>query len=260
LRPGFTWLAGLFSGAVFAWLLACNRRRGWTVTEKTLNHFSFLRFNPDFWSLPAQERGSFFASWESDLAKKTDGACTYFYQVSPTRADTDFLLWSALPADSNEASQKFFDGLARSLVSRRRWMEPSLTLWGYTHPSQYARGQSSQEIDPLQPQRKPFLTIYPFVKTVEWYLLSRDTRQGMMNQHIRIGHQYPEILQLLLYSFGLQDQEFVVVYEMDSLEKFSDLVNELRSSEARRYTERDTPTFTAIWHSAQELGDFYGQE
>lgn len=82
--------------------------------------------------------------------------------------------------------------------------------------------------------------------------MSREARQGMMNEHIRIGKQYKEIKQLLLYSFGVQDQEFVVVYEMDDLHQFSDLVNELRSSEARRYTLRDTPLHTAIYHPAEE--------
>jgi chlorite dismutase len=74
----------------------------------------------------------------------------------------------------------------------------------------------------------------------------------MMNEHIRVGKQYPEITQLLLYSFGLQDQEFVVVYETDDLVQFSDLVNELRSSDARRYTERDTPLYTATYRSPEE--------
>ncbi len=83
-------------------------------------------------------------------------------------------------------------------------------------------------------------------------MMSKDARQGMMNEHIRVGHQYPEIKQLLLYSFGLQDQEFIVVYEMDDLAQFSDLVNELRSTEARRYTERDTPIFTGVYHPAEE--------
>jgi chlorite dismutase len=82
--------------------------------------------------------------------------------------------------------------------------------------------------------------------------MSRDVRQGMMNQHIRIGKQYPEITQLLLYSFGIQDQEFVVVYETEDLTMFSDLVATLRGTEARRYTERDTPLHTAIYHPAEE--------
>jgi chlorite dismutase len=73
-----------------------------------------------------------------------------------------------------------------------------------------------------------------------------------MNEHIRIGKSYEEISQLLLYSFGLQNQEFVVVYETDDLARFSDLVNELRDTEARRFTLRDTPLHTAIYRPAEE--------
>ena len=82
--------------------------------------------------------------------------------------------------------------------------------------------------------------------------MGRESRQGMMNEHIRIGKQYEDISQLLLYSFGLQDQEFVVVYETDDLTRFSDLVNELRDTEGRRYTLGDTPVHTAVYHPAEE--------
>jgi chlorite dismutase len=83
-------------------------------------------------------------------------------------------------------------------------------------------------------------------------MMGREARQGMMNEHIRIGKQYEDITQLLLYSFGVQNQEFVVVYEMDDLTRFSDLVNELRSVEGRRYTERDTPLHLGMYHPAEE--------
>ena len=94
--------------------------------------------------------------------------------------------------------------------------------------------------------------MYPFTKTADWYLLGRDTRQGMMNEHIRIGKEFREITQLLLYSFGLQDQEFVVVYETDDLTLFSRLVYDLRDTEARRYTKGDTPLHTAVHISAEK--------
>jgi chlorite dismutase len=74
----------------------------------------------------------------------------------------------------------------------------------------------------------------------------------MMNEHIRLGKSYTEISQLLLYCFGLQDQEFVVVYEADDLVQFSELVRELRNTDGRLFTERDTPLYTAIYHSAEE--------
>ena len=73
-----------------------------------------------------------------------------------------------------------------------------------------------------------------------------------MNEHIRIGHQYPQISQLLLYSTGLQDQEFIVAYETDDLPAFSALVSELRTSDARPYTLSDTPIYTAVHHPTQD--------
>jgi chlorite dismutase len=222
-----------------------------------------MRFTTAFWEAPALFRQNFFTEWQAEM-KTADGilnaACQHFYQVAPLSSTSDALLWNALPVEDPLASAHFFEQLARTTNARRRWLEPVEALWGYTRPSQYARGGSSQEIDPLQTQRQTYLVAYPFVKTADWYLLSRDTRQGMMNQHIRIGHQYPEITQLLLYSTGLQDQEFVVVYETEDLNRFSELVSELRGSEARRYTQRDTPVYTAIWRSAEAMGALFGGE
>ena len=220
------------------------------MAERTLNHFAFFAFTDAYWSTPADDRAVFRTELLGALraaAQQVD-----VYQVFPARADTDIMVWSALPADEGCDAAGFFERFARAVNARRALIRPTTTVWGFTKPSQYSRGRSPQEIDPFAAERKPYLIGYPFVKTTEWYMMSRDARQGMMNEHIRIGHQYPEIKQLLLYSFGLQDQEFVVVYEADDLVKFSDLVYELRGTEARRFTERDTPLFTAIYHRPEE--------
>jgi chlorite dismutase len=155
-------------------------------------------------------------------------------------------------AEEPGLSSGFFERFACATNPHRHLLAPVNFLWGFTKPSQYTKTRSTQEIDPFAEQRKPYLVMYPFVKTTSWYLMSRETRQGMMNEHIRIGKQYPEITQLLLYSVGLQDQEFVVVYETADLGQFSDLVYELRDSEARRYTERDTPLYTAFYHPPEK--------
>ena len=226
------------------------------MAEKTINHFMFLKFTEQYWNLPAGKRADFFPA----LAQELQGAagCSNFYQISPLKAETDFLVWSAIPLADEKDEARFFERLAQSINSRRSYVQPVVNLWGYTRPSVYARGQSTQEIDPFAAQRQTYLVLYPFVKTVQWYLLGKDTRQGLMNEHIRIGHQYPEIKQLLLYSFGVQDQEFVVVYETENLYKFSELVHELRGSDVREYTERDTPNYAGIWRSAEAMADLFG--
>jgi chlorite dismutase len=219
------------------------------MAERTLNHFSFFAFTETYWTLDAEQRAAF----RTTLLDGLRGAASQLdiFQVFPARAEHDFLVWSAVPAEEGCNASTFFEGFARVVNPHRRLIRPVNTLWGFTKPSQYSKGRSPQEIDPFATERKRYLVGYPFVKTMDWYLMSRDARQGMMNEHIRVGHQYPEIKQLLLYSFGLQDQEFIVVYETDDLMMFSDLVNELRSTEARRYTQRDTPIFTAVYHPAE---------
>ena len=226
------------------------------MTDKTINHFMFLRFSGAFWALPAEQRAASLLAFAQSLQGVT--GCTNFYQVSPLKAGVDLLVWNAAPLESETDEAAFFQRLARGAFAHGSLFEQVEDLWGYTRPSVYSRAPSPQEIDPFAARRQPYLVLYPFVKTIQWYLLGKDTRQGMMNEHIRIGHQYPEIKQLLLYSFGVQDQEFIVVYETENLYHFSELVNELRGSDVREYTQRDTPVYTALWRSPGELAELVG--
>ncbi|HEX5838274.1 MAG TPA: chlorite dismutase family protein [Anaerolineales bacterium] len=215
---------------------------------RTLNHFSLFSFKDAYWSLSAEQRAEFQKNWLTALcnaARKVD-----IFQG--TEHDVDLVVWSAIEVNDNGDAAAFFEKFTKSLTPHRHLIEQKDSLWGFTRPSQYSKARSRQEIDPFSAERRTYLVIYPFSKTTEWYLMGREARQGMMNEHIRIGKQYDEISQLLLYSFGLQNQEFVVVYETDDLARFSDLVNELRDTEARRYTLRDTPLHTASYHPAEE--------
>ena len=107
-------------------------------------------------------------------------------------------------------------------------------------------------------ERSRYLIVYPFTKDTSWYLLGREARQGVMNEHMRIGHKYPQVRQLLANSFGLDDMDFLVAYETDDLPAFSQLVRDLRGSDSRRSTVRDTPILTAVHHTPAEIGDLLG--
>ncbi len=218
--------------------------------ERILSHFALFSFHETYWSLPLDERHALGQAWLAGLRETAPKI--HVYQIFPTRSEADVLVWSAQPADQPCDAAGFFQRFTRAVNPHRRFIRPTLTLWGFTKPSIYARGRPTRAIDPFSDARKTYLIIYPFVKTVNWYLMSRDARQGMMNEHIRTGRQYPEVAQLLFYSFGLQDQEFLVCYETDDLVRFSDLVAELRSQEGRRYTRQDTPIFTAVHHPAED--------
>lgn len=220
------------------------------LTPKSLNHFSVFKFKEDYFKQSSNEKKQFHQDFLGGVENASQNAD--IYQIYPTSMQGDILIWSALEADDKAAPAKFFADFSKATNPCRHLIEPRLTFWGFTKPSQYTKTRSTQELDPFSKERKPYLVIYPFTKNSDWYLMSREARQGMMNEHIKIGKQYPEITQLLLYSVGLQDQEFVVVYETDDLTMFSDLVYELRDTEARKYTAADTPVFTAMHHPPEE--------
>ena len=213
-------------------------------TPRCFNHFALVAFTADYWREPPDARRGIVCGWIERLRAATDAV--HLYLTFGVEAGTDLLAWSAVAGDDLVIPARFFAAFAQALASSRRYVTLPTALWGLTKPSQYTKTRSTQELDPFAPARAPYLVMYPFTKTSSWYQLPGEERRRMMMDHIKVGKQYEDITQLLLYSTGLQDQEFVVVYETDDLLRFSSLVTELRSTEGRPYTERDTPLHTAI--------------
>jgi chlorite dismutase len=221
------------------------------MSERLLNLFATYTYTDAYWNASEKDQHAFRQKVAQEAQQLAPA--THFYTVFPARSDTDFLIWSAWEIDEKDQAHKAFTGYGAATEGWRRFVKPAQVLWGFTRVSQYSRGKSEQDMDPINDPRAAYLVVYPFSKTKEWYLMSMDARQGMMNEHIKMGKQYFDIKQLLLYSFGIQDQEFVVSYEMEDLTRFSDLVNTLRSAEGRKYTLLDTPLITGFYRSVEEF-------
>jgi chlorite dismutase len=95
----------------------------------------------------------------------------------------------------------------------------------------------------LLPGEGNYLFVYPFTKTRSWYRLSPHARQGMMDEHIAASTQFKGVRLNTSYSYGIDDQDFVVAFDSDYPQEFVDLVGRLRFTEASLYTQRDTPMF-----------------
>jgi chlorite dismutase len=225
------------------------------LEARSLNHFGVYALTDAYWTLPDEDRRSLRSDWVGRLAEVT--RAVHHYRTFPAESRSDILVWCAIESEDADTPHRFFDDYARAVQPFRRYLHAVDMLWGFTRPSQYSRSKSRQEIDPFEPRTRPYLVMYPFTKTTEWYMTNRDTRQGMMNEHIRIGKQYREVAQLLLYSVGLQDQEFVVVYETPELPMFSQLVADLRQTEARRYTRSDAPLHTAVHRTPADIDSLW---
>ncbi len=221
-------------------------------SQSILSHFSIFAFNSSFWALSDKEQMDVARSWRAALPTMADSV--HLYRTGGTRTSGDVLVWSSLPTADTQAPARFFERFLEVQRPYRSYVRVVDVLWGFTRPSQYARGSADREIDPMTKRSLPYLIVYPFVKTHEWYQHSVEERRRMMTGHIRIGKQHEGIDQLLLYSTGLQDQEFVVAYESADLSAFSALVVDLRMTEARLYTERDTPVYVGIHVSPDDQG------
>jgi chlorite dismutase len=166
----------------------------------------------------------------------------------------DLLLWRTAPSiDQLETT-----AAAILDAGLGRWLSVTHSLLGRIGPSQYVRKPTDQEQSTLADDASRYLVVYPFTKSTEWYLLGRETRQGVMNEHMRIGHEYPTVRQALAYSFGLDGQDFVVAYATDDLVAFGDLVRALRGTESRRSTVSDNPILLGIRRSVGEVLELLG--
>ena len=209
--------------------------------------YLFLKVDPSWRRLEAAQREAGRAEFTQALARATD-VTAHGYSTLGLKVGAEVMLW--WKASSPEPVQRLTSTLLQTGFGR--YCEISHSLWGFTRPSMYTKKRTAQEQAIDEPRRLKYLVVYPFVKTIDWYLMSREARQGMMNEHMRIGHDFEDVRQVLLYTTGLDDQEFIVAYETDRLERHQDLVIALRATEARRYTLRDTPIFTAVHHPVED--------
>ncbi len=218
---------------------------------RQLVRFTFYKLDPQWQRLPedVREQGKqqlrqIFESYGQDALLRT-------YGLYGLRSDCDLMVW--------QATYDVEDLRSLSSKIRRSSMGPYLqevrAFLSMTKRSVYVGKNARGAHDPrlvITPQDKKYLFVYPFVKTRPWYALPLEDRKRMMNEHIRAGLKYPSVKINTTYSFGIDDQEFVVAFESDNLADFLDLVQELRESEASQYTLRDTPMFTCV---AQPLDD-----
>ena len=219
------------------------------MSEERFIQALLLRLDPAWRRLPDEQRASDAEAFAAAAALREDGMLQEAYSTVGLRAEGDLLLWRMA-----ERIEDLEHSAARALAcGMGRWMSITLSLIGMTRPSQYVKRPTTQEQSLFAGERSRYLVVYPFVKSVDWYLAPLEERKEAMAGHMRIGHRYPQIRQLLAYSFGLDDQEFVVAYETDDLVAFQDLVRDLRETEARRSTVRDTPIITAIHRPLEDV-------
>lgn len=162
------------------------------------------------------------------------------YSTVGFRADADLMFWWVGP--SADEIQRLIGDLRKTQLGAA--LEQRDQFVGLVRPAEFAKDHLPAFVRGEEP--KPFICVYPFVRTPEWYLLAPEERGALLREHGTAGREYPDVLANTTSSFGLGDWEWILAFEADGLDRIVELIRRLRGTEARRYTKVEIPFYTGI--------------
>ena len=161
-----------------------------------------------------------------------------FYDVGGFRADADLMVWTL--ANDAESLQAAYHALRRSALGD--YLEPVWSVVAVHRPAEFNRLHVPSCFAGFAP--RPWLTVYPFVRSYDWYYLDNEHRSKMLYEHGMAGREYPDVVASTLSSFALGDYEWILAFEADELHRLTDAMRHQRGVEARLHVREETPFFT----------------
>ena len=231
-----------------------------TPVKRQIVCFTFYKIQPEWRRLPAATKAEHKAAFADVLTRwnKPDEFLSLTYSTIGTRGDVDMCIWSI--GYSVDELNRMRSELMRTPLGG--YLDTPHNFLAMTKRSQYQIDRPDESEGEgrgaIRPGGQKYIFIYPFWKTRPWYLLSAAERKRLMDEHIRIGMMYPRVKLNTTYSFGIDDQEFVVAFETNFPEDFLDLVQQLRETEISLYTLKDFPIFSCVRVQPLEMLDRLG--
>jgi len=173
------------------------------------------------------------------------------YDVSGLRADADLMIW--WHASTIDELQAAYNAFRRTALGSR--MAPVWSQAAVHRPAEFNRSHIPAFM--AEEDVRPYVCVYPFVRSYEWYLLPDDERRDMLREHGMQARDYPDVRANTVPAFALGDYEWILAFEADELVRIVDLMRELRASRARRHVREEIPFFTGKAHTVAELTDLW---
>jgi chlorite dismutase len=169
------------------------------------------------------------------------------YDVSGLRADADVMVW--WHSGSSDALQEAYGLFRRTGLGRH--LTPVWSQMALHRPAEFNKSHLPAFL--AGEEARPYICVYPFVRSYEWYLLPDEERRGMLAEHGRMARGYPDVRANTVASFALGDYEWMLAFEADELHRIVDLMRDLRASTARRHVREEVPFYTGRRRSVSEL-------
>ncbi|GHJ40857.1 hydrogen peroxide-dependent heme synthase [Streptomyces sp. TS71-3] len=160
------------------------------------------------------------------------------YDLSALRADADLMIW--WHAETSEQLQEAYNLFRRTRLGRA--MEPVWSNMALHRPAEFNRSHIPAFLADESP--RAYVSVYPFVRSYEWYLLPDDERRTLLAEHGKMARGFPDVRANTVASFSLGDYEWILAFEADELHRIVDLMRHLRGSEARRHVREEIPFYT----------------
>jgi peroxiredoxin len=169
------------------------------------------------------------------------------YDLQGMRADADYMFWWIAP--TSDELQEMFVNFRRTRLGRAS--EPVWSAMALHRAAEFNKGHIPAFLADEPPRN--YVSVYPFVRSYEWYLLDPDERRKMLAEHGVMAREYPDVRANTVSSFSLNDYEWILAFEADELHRIVDLMRHLRGAEARRHTRVEIPFFTGRRKPVQQL-------
>ena len=216
------------------------RQTGLQMADRNYLKYTFLKVSPEWRRRSAEERAQDKREFAAACNEFATDHFLRAYSLVGTRGDCDLMIRTVAPTVApihelhvllNQSGLMSYADISHSYLA-------------LTKESVYS--DEEQPTAPRPGSDRDFLIVYPMWKKREWYALPPEERMRIMRGHIETGKRYPSIEINTAYSYGIDDQEFVVSFNADDPSEFLDLVQELRSTESSAYTASETPIFTCV--------------
>jgi chlorite dismutase len=227
----------------FATLLGVSESRSYVK-------YTFLKVDPAWRRRSPEERAADKREFAAACSEFAEDHYLRAYSLVGTRGDCDLMVRAI--SRTLEPIHELHVLLNQSGLMR--FADVPYSYLAMTKESPY----SDEPDKPLSPRAgadSKYLIVYPMWKRRDWYRLPDEERVRVMREHIGVARRFTGIETNTAYSFGLDDQEFVVAFDADDPAEFLDLVQELRATESSAYTASETPIFTCISTSLERALD-----
>ncbi|MER6948021.1 hydrogen peroxide-dependent heme synthase [Nonomuraea sp. NPDC000554] len=169
------------------------------------------------------------------------------YDVAGFRADADYMFWWHAP--TSDDLQDVYSRFRRTALGRHS--EPVWSAMALHRPAEFNKSHIPAFLAEEEP--RAYVSVYPFVRSLEWYLLDDAERRAMLAEHGKMARDYPDVRANTVACFALNDYEWMLAFEADELHRIVDLMRHLRGAKAREHTRVEIPFYTGARKPVQEL-------